>query len=133
MTVLADTSVWIEALRRGSEGRAPELADVLERREVVMCGVVAADLLSGARGDGDGLWSRLAGLRWVDDGRDDWRRAGVARAASGRAGRPLALADALIGVLAARAGHEVWTLDRDFVLLGDVIDGLRVRVLGDSL
>lgn len=133
MTVLADTSVWIEALRRGANGRAPQLADALDRREVVMCGVVAAELLSGARGEGHGLWPHLAGLRWVDDARDDWRRAGLARAASGGVGRPLALADALIAVLAARAGLEVWTLDQDFVQLGAVVDGLTVRVLGGSL
>jgi predicted nucleic acid-binding protein len=129
MSVLADTSVWIEALRRGERGRAPDLAEALDRRAVVMCGVVAAELLSGTRANAAGLWSRLAGLRWVDDARDDWRRAGLARAASAARGRPVALADALVAVMAARGDHELWTLDADFGALAEVVDGLRVRVL----
>ena len=129
MSVLADTSVWIEALRRGEQGRAAGFADALERRDVSMCGVVAAELLSGTRANGTGLWPRLAGLRWIDDTRDDWRRAGLARADAARHGRPLALADALIAVLAQRSSHEVWTLDRDFADLAGIVDGLRVRTL----
>lgn len=129
MSVLADTSVWVEALRRGARGRAPEFADALERRDVVMCGVVAAELLSGTRANASGLWSRLAGMRWADDARDDWRRAGLARSASAARGRPVALADALISVMAARGRHELWTLDEDFAALAVVVDGLHVRVL----
>lgn len=125
--VLVDTSVWIEFLA----GRGPaEMRDALAERRVLMCGVVATELLSGARGEVfETLRSRLLGLRWAGIAEsEDWVRAGRLRADALGDGRPIAMADALLAALALRHSVPLWTSDRDFEAVAGREPSLNVRL-----
>ncbi len=126
--VLADTSVWVDHLR--GSGSEP-LDRALDTRSVVMCGPVAAELLSGARGETATLLrGRFGGLRWISLVEpEDWFAAGELRAASGTRGRPVAIVDTLLAVVAQRARVQLWTLDRDFETIAEVARDLDLRVL----
>ena len=39
--------MWVEYLRHGAQGWAAEVADGIERGEVLVCGPVLAELISG--------------------------------------------------------------------------------------
>ncbi len=115
MTVLADTSVWVEYLRRGPIGPGAELDLLLADGEVVMCGPVAAELLAGVDpARRPELWPLLAGLPWADIGRIEWRRVGEVAAALRAIGQTVALTDIEIAVAAAASGALLWSRDADF-------------------
>lgn len=127
---LADTSVWVEFLRDGSDGRARALDGLLESEAVLTCGPVAAELLAGAKGkDRDSLWKLLQALPWAELDRDAWRAVGETAAELRSRGSSVPLTDIEIAVAAARAGSTIWSADRDFVRLAEVIEGLEVMVL----
>jgi hypothetical protein len=44
-----DTSIWIAELRAGGENITRELTATFERRAVLACGPVVAELVAGAR------------------------------------------------------------------------------------
>ena len=63
VTVLADTSVWIEYLRRGKGSKSARLDDLLVAGEVLVCGPVVTELLAGAKSPDRGrLWLQLTPL-----------------------------------------------------------------------
>lgn len=126
MSVLPDTSVWIDYLRRGQRGRSAALDSILQRGEAVVCGPVVAELLAGAAAsDRDELWSLLASLPWAEIGRAQWRRAGEVAAALRERGTTAPLTDIEIAVAAADADAELWTRDSDFDRIVGVLPGLR--------
>ena len=126
MTVLADTSVWVDYLREGLPGPGGRLDTFLAAGEVVMCGPVAAELLAGiAEGGRDELWRLLAGLPWADLGRSEWRQVGDVAASVRRAGATVALTDIEIAVAAVAADARLWTRDSDFVRVAAVLPALQ--------
>lgn len=128
--ILADTSVWVEYLRHASAGRAGGLDPLLDREEVLVCGPVVAELLAGTREpERSGLWRALRALPFADLDRAAWHAVGVAAATLRGMGATVALTDLEIAIAAARAGAAVWTADRDFDRLPDVVDDLVVRPL----
>ena len=115
MTVLPDTSVWVEYLRLGTEGPAGDLDRLLGDEAVVVCGPVLAELLAGtALEDRDELWHALATLPWAELDRDAWRRVGEVAFALRQAGLSLPLTDIEIGVACAGSGAALWTRNADF-------------------
>ncbi len=115
MNVLADTSVWVEYLRRGRGSGAARLDDLLVAGEVVLCGPVVAELLAGARSpDRARLWLLLTGLPWVDLGPVQWQRVGEAAARLREEGASVALTDIQIAVAAVDSYSRLWTRDSDF-------------------
>lgn len=128
MTVLADTSVWVDYLRHGTNGSAAELDALLAAGDVVLCGPVAAELLSGIAETGrEELWQLLAGLRWAELGRAEWRRVGDVAAALRRSGTTVALTDIEIAVAAVGADALLWSRDSDFDRVAGALPDLRRR------
>lgn len=116
MTVLADTSVWVDYLRDGTRGAAAKLDDLLEQQAVVVCGPVLAELLAGTRVEQRGeLWRALEALPWADLDRSAWHRVGEIANDLRAAGVSVALTDVEIAVAAVLAGASLWTRDDDFV------------------
>lgn len=115
MKVLPDTSVWVNFLRIGPDGPAGELDRLLDRREVVVCGPVAAELLAGAdENRRDELRQLLASLPWADIDRARWGEVGSLVARLRATGRSVALTDIEIAVAAMGAAASVWTFDANF-------------------
>jgi predicted nucleic acid-binding protein len=96
-----------------------------------MCGPVAAELLSGARGEtAVVLRARFRDLRWLPLAEpEDWYAAAELRAASTARGRPVMLVDTILAVVAMRARLRLLTLDRDFEAIAEIADGLDLRIL----
>lgn len=127
--VLPDTSIWISFLRAGSAELTSRLERHLDGDEIVVCGPVVAELIGGARpADRQVLLSVLAALPWADLGRRDWHSVGLLAAELRGRGQVLALTDVEIAVAAHSAGAVLWTADRDFERLGEVLEGLELRL-----
>ena len=126
--LLADTSVWVEYLRRAEVGWAAELDDLLERGEVLMCGPVLAELVAGLAPERRGaFWIRLRALPWAELERSSWLRAGTVANDLRRGGATVPLTDVAIAVVAAEAGATVWSADSDFERLEVAMNDLTVR------
>ena len=115
MTVLADTSVWVEYLRRGKGSKSARLDDLLAAGEVLVCGPVVAELLAGAKPPDRGrLWLLLTGLPWADLGPVQWQSVGETAARLRERGETVALTDVEIAVADADSAARLWTRDSDF-------------------
>lgn len=114
--VIADTSLWIEYFRGGDEPARAGLRTLIRTEQVVLVGVVLAELLQGCRSseDVDTILSHLAGLRFLDTTFSTWKRAGELSASLRRKGVTLPLSDLIIGALAIEHGYRVYTLDTHF-------------------
>jgi len=125
VTVLADTSIWVDYLRDGVTGPGGGLDGLLASGEVVVCGPVVAELLAGVVGGRrHELWQLLGGLPWADLGRAEWRRVGDLASSLRSSGTSIALTDIEIAVAAATAGARLWSRDSDFDHIGAVLDEL---------
>ncbi len=125
MTVLADTSIWVQYLRRGRAGTAARLDDLLAQGEVVVCGPVVAELVAGApAGQRAELVGLLNALPWADLGRAQWAMVGEVAARLREQGISTALTDIEIAVAAVRAHAELWTRDSDFKRIAKALDAL---------
>lgn len=126
MTVIADTAIWVDYLRRGRSGAGAALDDLLARGELMVCGPVVAEILAGAADRHRvELWTLLAGLPWADLGRGQWRRVGEVAAALRKRGAEVPLTDIEIAVAAVEADAALWTRDRDFERIAAVLSELR--------
>jgi len=128
--ILPDTSVWVAYLRAGAETLTLELSDALDRREVLTCGPVVAELVAGARQqDRAELIASFAGLPWADLDRAAWQSVGLLAAELRDQGLTLPLTDLEIAVAAHTSGAGLWTSDKDFHRVPALLDGLDVRFI----
>jgi predicted nucleic acid-binding protein len=126
--IVADTSVWIEYLRRGESGWAWELDELLARGEVMMCGPVLAELVAGVPPERRSDYAlRLRALPWSGLDRDGWLRAGLVRGDLRRSGFTASLVDVAIAVSAARAQAALWTADAAHERVAGAMSDLTIR------
>ena len=113
--ILVDTSVWVEAFRRGQGPEAERLRALLDADEVAITAPVRIELLSGSgASDLPQLRRTLSALPRFDLGPRSWERieGWVERAVA--AGRRFGVTDLLIAAVAAENELSVWSLDGDF-------------------
>ena len=128
--VLPDTSVWIAYLRPGGEDITRELSATLERREVLACGPVVAELVAGTRpSDRATLLASLAGLPWAELDHQAWQSVGLLAAELRDRGQAIPLTDLEIAVAAHSSGATLWTADHHFERLAPLLDGLELRLI----
>ena len=126
MSVLADTSVWVDYLRKGRASEAARLDDLLVAGEIVVCGPVVAEILAGAKAeDRNKLWVLFAGLPWADLGPVQWQSVGEVAGRLRERGEMTALTDIEIAVAAVESSSRVWTYDADFQRIEGVLTALR--------
>jgi predicted nucleic acid-binding protein len=126
--ILADTSVWIEYLRRGQTGWARELDEFLARGEVMMCGPVLAELVASVPAEHRSDYAvRLRALPWSGLDRDGWLRAGLVRGDLLRDGFTASLIDIAIAVSAAQANASLWTADAAHERVAAAMSDLTIR------
>ncbi|HEY8767782.1 MAG TPA: PIN domain-containing protein [Dehalococcoidia bacterium] len=114
--VVVDSSVWIDYLRRTDSDAGRRLDDLLERHEVLMTGVVLAEVLQGASGERDHvrLESALEAAAYVEVTRAAWVRAGRLSRELRGSGQAVPLTDLIIAAIAVEGDHELFTFDPDF-------------------
>lgn len=85
-------------------------------------GVVLAELLQGCRTpkEADSIFSKLAGLRFLETNFSTWKRTGQLSASLRRKGVTLPLSDFIIAALAIEHHCEVYTLDPHFDQIPDL-------------
>jgi predicted nucleic acid-binding protein len=114
--ILVDTSAWIDFLR----GRSGALSDAVERAlsddSALLCGVVIAELLQGAKGQKERqqLEFLFANVECLPVLPDDWHGVGRALQALRLSGITLPLSDAIIAAVAQRHGVSILTADAHF-------------------
>jgi predicted nucleic acid-binding protein len=131
--VLADTSVWIRYLRRGDDQDSRDLHRLIEGRSVLACGPVLAEIVSGTPPEArEEVSSAFRALEWAEIDVAAWRVAGEAAYSLRRGGRTVALVDLVIAAAALRAEASVWTRDRDFERIRDVLPALQLYRPGSA-
>ena len=131
--LLPDTSVWVAYLRPGSDDITGALNAALERREVLACGPVVAELAAGARPqDRSALVASLSGLPWADLDRHAWLSAGLLAAELRDRGQVLPLTDLQIAVAAHANNAALWTADHHFERLALLLNGLELRLINSN-
>jgi len=115
VSVLPDTSVWVDYLQAGVSGPAGALDALLDDEAVIVCGPVLAELLAGtAPADREDVWHALASLPWAELDRQAWRQAGEIAFELRSAGMSVPLTDIEIAAACLAAGASLWTRDQDF-------------------
>lgn len=116
MTVLVDTSVWVEFLDRFNPVVRDDMKELLRKGEVATSGLVAAELRRGARSPAQvaAILDAMAPLIYLEADQATWLRAGELAAEGVARGRRLEIGDCLLAALAMREGCLLFTLDRDF-------------------
>ncbi len=127
MIVLADSSIWIDYLR-GRDPIASQLATLLDEGSVVLCGPVLAELLAGTPADmRSELRLALGALPALEIDGPMWHEAGERAFDLRRRGGTVPLLDIVIALAAVRAEADLWTRDRDFERVREVLGTLRLH------
>jgi predicted nucleic acid-binding protein len=121
--ILADTSVWVKALRREPSAEKRELEMLLNMDSLATTDMVVAEVLQGARSqdDFDRLARRLEGPHYFHTDRAAWQEAGRLSFELKMKGQTTALSDLLIAAVALANDLEVYATDTDF----ERVPGLR--------
>jgi predicted nucleic acid-binding protein len=114
--VIADTSVWIPFFNRPDSPEKAALDLLIDADEVVLVGVVLAELLQGCRTPSERtvLSDALLALRYYEVTASTWMRTGDLSAHLLRKGVTLPLSDLLIAALALEHDCRVYSLDAHF-------------------
>ncbi len=125
--VLIDTSAWIDFLRSKSGSLGDAVVRAIEQERAVLCGVVVAELLQGAKGKKEQkkLEFLVSHIERVQIAEDDWDEAGKLLQGLRNKGVSVPLSDAVIAVVARRLELSILTLDKHFkqlpVLLEEIV------------
>ena len=115
-SVVVDTSVWIDFLRDPRDPSGGRLQQLLEEGRVLLCSLVMAELLAGARSheEFEDLRGALAEIPKIPEIEQDWVEAARIRFGLRRAGRDLPLLDCLIAAVCLRLSVPLFSRDSDF-------------------
>jgi predicted nucleic acid-binding protein len=135
--MLVDTSVWIDYFNAFPSDEAAHLTlCIAEGRDLVIPGVVLAEILLGARSDADA--ARLRHVMSAFDLAPELERAdydaaaGLYRACRARGVTPRSTIDCLIAQLCLKHGYELLARDRDFAAIAR-LSALRLIVPSSSV
>lgn len=113
--ILVDTSIWIEAFRRGRCPEAEQLRILLDAGEVALASPVRIEILSGSSAmDLPRLRRTLSALPLFVPGSATWERLELWVERAVAVGRRFGVTDLLIAAVAAENDLAVWSLDDDF-------------------
>jgi predicted nucleic acid-binding protein len=116
--IVVDTSVWIEALRKGQSPQAHTLRALLDADEVALAVPVRIELLGGASvAQRPVLRRALSSLPVLYPSDETWALMDKWLETASRAGETFGVGDLLIGAMAAETNGLVWSLDSDFLRL----------------
>lgn len=126
MTVLVDTSIWVDYFRGRPDAGPLDL--LLDRGEVAVCGPVVAELLAGtATEQAEVLWLALGSLPSAPIDDAGWRAAGEAAHELRVRGASVPLLDVVIAIAAIRFGAELWSRDQNFERVREVVANLSLH------
>jgi predicted nucleic acid-binding protein len=118
--VLIDSSAWILALRpKGSPQAQRLVGELLEHDRAATAGMILAELLQGARNEGEyqDLSSELGSLHYLPFADEDWRPISQLGYRLIRAGLKIPITDIIIAHLAIKHRCMLLHADRHFELM----------------
>ena len=124
MTVLVDTSAWIEFLRRTGSSAHLEVRRVIRNETASTCGAVMMEVLAGAN-DEDHAESLQMLFDDVEKHHVDFghfeEAAAIHRYCRSRGVTVRSMVDCVIAAVALRENHELLHNDRDFNAIASVL------------
>jgi len=118
--VLIDSSAWILALRpKGSRPAQNLVGELLEHDRAATAGIILAELLQGARNEGEyqNLSRELGSLHYLPFADEDWRSISQLGYRLIRAGLKIPITDIIIAHLAIKHRCLLLHADRHFELM----------------
>jgi predicted nucleic acid-binding protein len=95
---------------------AATLERLIRNQQIVLVGIVLAELLRGMRNDQDSrrVSDMLRGLTYIEIHRDTWEHAGTIAQEMDAKGMTIPITDACIAAIALENGHEILSRDKHF-------------------
>ena len=122
--ILADTNVFVDFWANPDE----DTIRVFESEEVVICGVVRAELLHGAVSEKD--FNRISTLLSAFEEQPfevkDWQMLGSNLYKLRTGGITVPISDAIIATISIKHGIPVWTRDKHFSMIQNVLSELKL-------
>ena len=120
--VVLDTSVWLQFFRVGSSPEAMAIRSLLVSDQVMLVGVVYAELLRGARNQEqlEALHDTLQSLPYTETNKYTWTLTGRILSSLDRTGERIPVPDALIAAIAIQNDLSVYTQDEHFDRVSDL-------------
>jgi hypothetical protein len=120
--ILVDTNIIINFWKNPSE----KIADIFASEEIVICGIVKAELLHGARNEKDfkTIIEALSEFPFLEIGNDLWDFLGNVLFQLRRNGLTIPFQDAVLTALALMNNARIWTDDKHFQLVAPVFPDL---------
>ena len=127
MMVLADTNVFIK-LEHGSKDEKTTIKGIMSKNDIIVCGVVRAELVHGARSEKNRreIQDFLDLYRPLDLESADWRTLGDQLYSYKMGGFTVPFTDAVIASIAMKYDIPVWANDKHFDMMKSVIPQLKV-------
>ncbi|MEE3481362.1 MAG: PIN domain-containing protein [Lachnospiraceae bacterium] len=122
--IIPDSNIIIDFWRSGDE----TIANVFRTQQIVLCGIIRTELLRGAHSikEFDDIKQALAGFEVFDMGLGDWDELGWELSQLRSHGVTVPFQDALIAHLAMKHSAAVWTRDKHFSYMQNVLGGLHL-------
>ncbi|MDH7553603.1 MAG: PIN domain-containing protein [Spirochaetota bacterium] len=122
--ILVDTSIIVEYWKNPKR----EYTDVFITQDIAICGIVQAELIYGARSNKEveKIISALECFNFIDIDKEDWNGIGKFLHKLRIKGVKIPFQDAIIAYLAVKNNIPLWTRDKHFELIRDVIKELKL-------
>lgn len=117
--VLIDTSVWIDFFRKRDTGLIEKVAILLESESAVYTGVIALELINGAKGQKElqTLHDAFDTMEKIDERAGTYFKAGEMGYELAREGHTLGVVDLLISQIAIENNVALMTFDEHFKVI----------------
>ena len=122
--ILADSNVFIDFWKSPTDA----IINTFANEEVVICGVVRAELLHGARSDKNKkeIIKMLEAFDELNVEAQDWQEIGTLLYKLRTHGVSVPLGDAIIAYIAIKYNVTIWTNDKHFRIMKSVVDELNL-------
>ena len=124
MRILADSNIFIKYWKTNEDA----IGTVFENQDVVICGVITAELLHGARSEKEiqGIQLILDSFDSLEMDENDWQQVGINLMKLRLKGLNLPFPDVIIATLGLKYNIPVWTFDQHFVEMKSVFTDLEL-------
>lgn len=121
--VLIDTSAWIEYLKKTSHPITREVESALILNVAATCQLVLAELIQGARSEKetDLILDLASVVKVLNESESTWQEAGFLSNKLRKQGKPIALIDCYLAVLAKENKAVILTLDKHFSVIEELL------------
>lgn len=121
--VLVDTSVWVHCLQGAEDATAKIFEELVSGGRVFVNGVIAAELIAGVRSvrEREELKAVMAGIHNLEINKKIWWDAEDYRFSMRKRGFTTVLPDMLIAATAIHYDVELFSLDRHFEAIAEMI------------